>query len=401
MKKLDILIIGAGAAGLILAKNLHKEFNLLVIEKEKSFTSKTWLTKKSLLKENNLEKYITMEFKKYFISTAKSKKKIFVDNDYCSVDEKGICESCIQEIGANIHYNEEFIQYKNKKNYIEVKTSKNIYECKLIVDCSGVHSKIARGNHLYKHELFHNIYGEIYNYSMKNEEINMFSVYLKEKPNIFFEAVPISKSKCVAYTFHIGHCMHKIETLKHDHQLHIACFDKIHHTKLQHKIDHIEGTIPLRTMKTNALDRIVFFGDSSNIVPPFSGVGFSYILKHNKTITEHIKKCLISNKLSKKDLRYKLSKEENLSFNCYMIIARIFQKLNIDEIDELFISMNDLSSEIIDSLFINTLTKKHFYSLLKLVFTNKIYFKIIIKSLTFKNFFFYFKQFIKCLFYSI
>lgn len=401
MKELDIVIIGAGPAGLILAKNLCKDFHLLVIEKEKSFTYKTWLTKKSFLKENDLEKYMTMEFEKYFLATSKSKEKIFVMNDYCSVDEKGICESFIQEIGENIHYNEEFIEYEKKKDCIEVKTSKNVYKCKLIIDCSGINSKIAQKNNLYRNELFHNIYGEIYNYSMTTEDINMFSAYLKNNPNCFFEAVPISKKQCVAYTFQISNSPNKNKDLKNCHKFNIQSFAKIHNVKLKDKIQKIEGSIPLRTMKTNALDHILFFGDSSNVVPPFSGVGFSYILKYNKKVTEHIKYCLINNKFSKKDLKYKLTKEEKLSFNCYMIIARIFQRLDINEIDELFISMHHLSPEIIDSLFINTLTKEKFYTLLKLVFTKKIYRKIIIKSLTFKNFFFYAKQFVKCVFYSL
>ena len=68
MKSYDVIIIGAGLAGLSLGSELSKKHNVLVIEKGQiKKEHKTWTTEESIIKDAGLEKFITAHFDKLFL----------------------------------------------------------------------------------------------------------------------------------------------------------------------------------------------------------------------------------------------------------------------------------------------------------------------------------------------
>jgi len=56
MEQYDVVIVGAGPAGLFMAKELSKDFSVCVIEKNKiGETSKFWVVSNKNIKDNKLE----------------------------------------------------------------------------------------------------------------------------------------------------------------------------------------------------------------------------------------------------------------------------------------------------------------------------------------------------------
>jgi len=401
MKKYDAIIIGAGIAGLTLGKFLSKDFEVLIIEKSVTIPHKTWLTKMSILENNRIQKYITKEFKKYFLSGSDGK-KLYVENDYCSINEKLLCSDYINQIKDNrgvILFETEFIDYKKiDSETLEIKTSKGIQKCRLLIDCSGYDSKIATSKKMYKNEFFYNIYGEIYNYKMNSEEINMLSNYDKSS---FFEAVPISNDKCVVYTFNITNEPYDYIKLRKENEKNIEFYDKMHGVKLTNKLSVIGGTIPLRKMTFNSLDNVFFFGDSGNTTPPWSGLGFSYIIKYGEETYNHIKNCLNNNTLQKKHLNYPIKKEDRLTFEIHRVVSKMFTITDTKDFIEYINFMREISPNIIDALFIGTINGKEYWSVIRKGIKRKSLRKVFYRAIKFNNIIFFIKQGFKCLLYSI
>ena len=67
MTNYDVIIIGAGLAGLSLGSELSKKHNVLIIEKDQiKKEHKTWTSEEAIIKEAGLEKFISARFGKCY-----------------------------------------------------------------------------------------------------------------------------------------------------------------------------------------------------------------------------------------------------------------------------------------------------------------------------------------------
>lgn len=140
MEKYDVIIIGAGIAGCGLAYNLKKigyKGSVLIIEKNCSGSNRGYRnTFKEIIKEYNLPFYHKFKGIKFGIDN-----KVFftLDVDFYFIDYHKGCKSLYENSDA-IFKKEAGLKLSGN----QIVTSKNIYEFKYLIDCSGSNSFIKK-----------------------------------------------------------------------------------------------------------------------------------------------------------------------------------------------------------------------------------------------------------------
>ncbi len=162
---LDVIVIGAGAAGLLFSNVIDKNLNVLVLEKNKEAGKKLLITGGGRCnltnnKENNLfleeikynKKYLysaifkfgPKEVMKFFKVPLKEEK----ENQIFPVSNSSyeILEFLLKNKNCEIKYNSEVLSISKENNFFEVKTKEKTYTCKKLVIATGGSSFPALGS---------------------------------------------------------------------------------------------------------------------------------------------------------------------------------------------------------------------------------------------------------------
>lgn len=383
----DAVILGGGPAGLSIGSELSKKHKILLIEKGRiGETNKRWTTEYKLLKKTGLEKFISAKFKKSFIKSYNH--KFYYYNTGATVDERKVLlhfKSILKNNKCKIHENCTFIDYKLGKENIVVSTTKGNFEARLIIDCSGLNSKIAKKHRLFSNIYFFPIYGEIFNCSLDKNEVNLGEVILTKSPLVWFEVFPISRTRCIAYTFQYTKKNIDISLLKKYHALQLRESEMAKKFNGLKPIGKAFGTIPMGKPKVQSLDRVFLFGDTLLLAAPILGSGFTNILQHYKKFALHLSKKLNQDILSAKELAYNYSKKEQMNRDFQMIIATIFANVGPNELDDFIAILKDLPNKTLSDLIFLRLSVREILIIFKKIMNVKIL-KDIIKDIPKKEY---------------
>ena len=304
MKKYDVVIAGGGPAGLSLAADLSKDFDVLVVEKEKAgTTTRSWYTFQDRIKKNGLNDAVvaTPENVTFYMdeeSNITYKDKHALVNENCVLKifkEKAESNSC------KIISNTPVIDFKYNGAGIILKTNRGNYYGNLLIDCMGATSPIVFKRNLQKEFNVWIVYGM----RAKNTrffDTNTIGFYKmpekyqpkNDKTNYMFGIYPKSRSEGDIYLFNYYDRILKPEILMQMFKKSVGEFlPKYKNTGV------LKGWIYNGVLKKYALDRVLFVGESGCLTPPAIGMGFNEILRKHGIISER--------------LRYKINHEHDLS----------------------------------------------------------------------------------------
>lgn len=299
MKRFDILIAGAGPAGLMLASELSKDFNVLVAEKEKAgTTTRAWYTFQDRIKKNKLDDAIVAK-PDNLVFYIDENSNIKYNDRHALVDENKVLKIFKERAEANncrILSNTEVKDFSYKDGGIILKTSRGNYQGNLLIDCTGTKSPIVLKKKLQKNFNIWTVYGARIKANFKNPNTIIFrKMPEKYQPkgdisNYFFGIYPKGKNEGDVYLFHYDNHVAEPEILKN-------LFEKsMKELFSDYKIRGVlRGNIYNGELKKYALDKVLFVGDSGALTPPAIGMGFNEILRKHKLIAERIRHQLRNN----------------------------------------------------------------------------------------------------------
>jgi len=351
----DAIILGGGPAGLCLGSKLSKDHEILIIEKDKiGRTTKAWTSERNIVTKSGFGRFISASFKKSYIKGF-NVDKAYVDDDFVSVDESGLlrylCRKVVEN-GSVIKEKCEFARIIRKSdctrdNRIVIKTTKGHFSCRLLIDCTGINSKITKKYKIYERVFYLPVYGGIYNLTLKDEDVCLIDAIIKVFPLKLLEFFPVSKKSIVFYTFQYLKNKKDPFMLRKDHIFNVKnCLIK-EKMKGIRPSKEIYGIIPVGMMKKHCVNNIFFFGDTCLIGAPLIGTGFTNILQHYKKYARHISNCLKNDTLSEKELEYRFSETELINRNFQSIIGSLFLHIRQDEYDLIVEILNSLPNRII------------------------------------------------------
>ena len=292
--KYDIIIAGAGPAGLMLASDLSKDFDVLVLEKGKAgTTSRAWYTFEDRIKENKLweavvakPSYLTFWMDEDSNITYKDKHALINENKVLEIfKERAESDGCLVRSFAPVS------DFKYKDERIVVKTNKGYFEGNLLIDCMGTTSPIVLKRNLQNNYNIWVVYGtRMKETKFENKDtIRFYKMNKKYQPkqdksNYMFGVYPKSKSTGDVYLFRYYDKIKRPEILKDIFNKSVKDICPIHRSN-----GILKGWIYNGELKKYSLDRVLFAGDAGALTPPFIGMGFNENLGKHKMISERIR----------------------------------------------------------------------------------------------------------------
>jgi len=357
MENFDVIIIGAGLAGLSLGSELSKKHNILVIEKGQiKKEHKTWTTEEAIVRDAGLEQFISVRFDKCYFKFL-NKDKFYLYDKAVTVDDKAILnffEKTIKNNQSKIMENCDFLDIAEKNDsHLTIKTKKGVFSTRLLIDCSGVDSTLTTRYKLYNKIFYYPVYGGIYDVSLKNKDIYIGEIMTSDYPINWLETFPITENQTLIYTFQYLKESIDPKVLKPIHQYQIKnCYLK-NELKGKKMVREVYGVIPMGEVKKTAVDNIFFFGDTDLIGSPLAGSGFTNIIQHYKKIAEHISNNLTKNTLKEKDLNYTFSKIEQINRDIQTIIGLILINAKSKQVGLFFDMLKTFPNKVIvDTIFL-------------------------------------------------
>ena len=299
MEQFDVIIAGAGPAGLTAAVELGSEFKVLLLEKQKpGTTNATWYSYADRAKEYGLDEAVAVRTD-YIKFTSPTETHLMRD-DCVIFDHHKVLEIWLERArknGVDIRQ-EEFLDYKNAPEGVEIQTNKGNYFAPLLIDAMGIQSKIVQKNDLIKRKDAWVIYGA----RMKNVEFEnptQLEYYpLNDDANTYVGIHPISDTETNFYLF-----KGEKNTLGEPEELKEKFEEVLKKTQPNaEKLETLAGTIVSGSLKKYALDHVIFFGSSGMLNPDGCGMGFNEILKKHRIFAEAISKVMRSHRLNQKSL---------------------------------------------------------------------------------------------------
>ena len=299
MESYDIIIAGAGPAGLTAAVELSKEFKVLLIEKHKpGTTNATWYSYADRAKEYGLDDAVAVRTD--YIKFTSPSETHFMRDDCVIFDHNKVMEIWLNRArtnGVEIRQ-EDFLDYQNVENGIVVKTNKGKYSAPLLIDAMGINSIIVQKNGLIKRKDAWVIYGaRVRNVDFeKPQQLEYYP--LNDDANTYVGIHPVSNTETNFYLF-----KGEKNTLGNPEELKEKFEEVLKKTQPNaEKLETLSGTIVSGSLKKYALDNIIFFGSSGMLNPDGCGMGFNEILKKHRIFSAAISKAMKGNRLDQKNL---------------------------------------------------------------------------------------------------
>jgi len=299
MEKYDIIVAGAGPAGLTAAVELSRNYKVLVIERRKpGTTSSTWYSYADRVKKYDIEEAVTTRFDE--IRFTSPTQQHYMKDDCVVMDHDKVLQIWMARAKANgaVIRQEAFRDYRYDKDGVVVKTSKGEYFARLLIDAMGSGSKIIAKHNLIKRHDAWVIYGALVEHE-KHEKPYFLEYYpLNDKDNTYVGIHPHSETETSIYVF-----QGRSNTMGNP-----ASLQGIFEKTIQElepkgkKIQNLGGTIVSGSLKKYALDNIIFFGASGMLNPDGCGMGFNEILKQYQTFAKGIDRAMKLNMLDQKML---------------------------------------------------------------------------------------------------
>lgn len=296
----DIIVAGAGPAGLSVAKELGKWHKILVIDnKPMPKTFAAWYSYEDRVKRYNLEPAVVKKFRS-MIYIAQDLKHVMKDKFVVLDSNKVLKMWYLEAKSQKVTFEKAILKDAISVNgSVFVKTSSGTYSAKLLIDCTGIMSPLLKKHGLIDH---FNTWilsgGYVENIKLKSPGSISF-IPVNDEKNTYIGIYPHSKKSADVYAFYnLNEETGKFSEIQ-------SIFQKF--LRKEYPSARIKsplmGRIVGGELKKYSLDNIVFFGQTGMMDPPGCGMGFNEVLRHHKTFTRDIHNCVSQKTLDESSLR--------------------------------------------------------------------------------------------------
>jgi len=307
LRDVDVVVLGAGIAGLLVAGELAQRRRVLVVEKANRIPeTKYWLTDGLSVAANpHLAGAVdsvfgAMDFIAHDDSTYRCR------GDYRLWDTVrllSLLRSRIEETGSEIECGKTFYSYSVDGDGVVIRANDERVRARLAVDCMGAGSPIIHAQDAIRLEGYYLLHGASFPRSIDLSPVAFHNLMLSDHP-AYIEAFPTADGR-----LHII-LISAVRELKPSSSLNADFTFICTKSPYARYIDpaasrerrFLGGIIPVGRMRRRALDRVLFFGEAGQANPPASGTALTKMLRGYKSFCDAVNECLDAGTLSQGDL---------------------------------------------------------------------------------------------------
>ena len=369
MEQFDCIIVGAGPAGLLLAKELSKRHKVLILEKNKiGETNKNWATYKDRwFKEKFPKSFIENEFKEWFIQMKYGEytNQLIVKDDFICFNEHKFLKylnNLSLKQGCIIKYSTPFKSFKRKNGKLIIN---NLYSTNLLIDCSGVNSLILKKYDLIDLPIYINCFAYIGEFNQVPNK-NYYCFYRNKNRNHYslFGFTKLAPKLAQLQYFKYSNNKPDFKKYKRDMLNAQKDFSIPKHKLIELKI----ASYPTGILKKRELDNIFLFGDTGFYAPPLNGMGFNEILRQYKQVAKHLSYCINNNIFSENELKMPDDIADNVNNLLFRFLGLIINDIPPKILDEMFTQLKKLPESDLRRIMRNDVTDKEVIQIFKLFF---------------------------------
>jgi len=302
----EIVVLGGGIAGLLIASELARDHSVLVVE-EKGQIPKTkyWLTDAGSAQKNpDLHHaidstYESLDFIAYDTTTFRCRGSYPLWNTDRLVE--GLTRT-IHERGGVILTGHRFYGFKKEPSALLVFTNDRSYRVRLAVDCMGFGSPTIYAKGIVDIIGYYLLYGASYPSTGACDPVGLHNLMLSSQP-AYVEAFPAAEDLLHLILILPTKTVGKPASLREDFSFLVnrSPYSRILRQPASPE-GFLGGVIPVGRIRKPALDRMFFFGEAGQFNPAASATALTRMLYTYRETGARLRERLAADRLSASDL---------------------------------------------------------------------------------------------------
>ncbi|PYQ29290.1 MAG: hypothetical protein DMF56_13560 [Acidobacteria bacterium] len=307
MRNVDVVVLGAGVAGLLVAGAFAQSRRVLVLEKANRIpATKYWLTDHSSVAANpHLAEAVDSTYDSIdFIAHDDASYRCH--GSYYLWDTNRLLSMLrrrIETAGGTIECGKTFYSYSTDSAGVMLRANDERIRARLVVDCMGVGSPIIHAEDAIRIEGYYLLYGASFPRTAELSPVAFHNLMLSDHP-AYVEAFPTADDRLHIILISAVRELKASSSLSAD--FNFICtkspYARYIESAASHQRRFLGGIVPVGRMRRRALDRVVFFGEAGQANPAASATALTKMLLGYRSFTAAMNTCLDSDALRRKDL---------------------------------------------------------------------------------------------------
>jgi flavin-dependent dehydrogenase len=289
----DVLVVGGGPAGLLLAGKLGVNLNVCLLERNIiGQTSKFWLTTEKRLARHGLLGAAQNQSSRTTIGTFQGSIAC-AEGDFTVVDDAALLtilkDKCLCA-SVRLIEKTKVLSVASQDQQLILQTTNGSYRTRLVIDASGGNSPFASTFRLHRLEGFYSIYGaHLDNLILASKDIVGAHIVHFGHPTPLFEVIPTGPTSAFCVVFLTSKDVVEPTKLHDMFQEHIE-HNPFFKTQQSFKLDKPKmGVIPIgRSIKRRTIPGILPVGEAGMMQSPLLGAAFNEVLEYGDLIEEAV-----------------------------------------------------------------------------------------------------------------
>lgn len=385
----DVIIAGAGIAGLLIASELSKKHSVLLLERTNRIPqNKYWLTKSDCIAANEDLKGCTDRHYEYMDFIAYDTTSFRCTGDYVLWNTDSLVTHLQNKIIANqgvIRHDHRFYSYYYSADRIVVLANSTPYSSKLLIDSMGHSSPIVQAKGIVGVSGYYVLFGGLLELEQEAPPIGLCNVIVNSKPN-YLEIFPTASKE--AYTILIAPERSLKPTTDLQRDFNFIVRDSIYSKYFRKKAvakNGLYGIVPVGKLNKRALNRIYFFGEAGQMNPGATATCLTKLLYIYREVAQNISERILVDKLDENDLHFETNHLDDFNRRFHLNLFNEILEWNSDDFLKLVVCMKNMDAQIVNQIIfgeLNLFTAIRMKSLANLAKNKNFYvLKPLLKSL--------------------